>query len=503
MFIFTGLCRELRETSSKKKKLSILQRYLSQLSPEEREALATLLLSQVEGYTFKTVTEAIGDFSKFYRGDVHEAVVKHLSSLRYRQRSLTAGTLSLTDIVNSLKSASRENRTIVLKSIVGSMDIEDAAFLIAALLSDLRVGVARDTFVQAMARICGVKEENIKRYASLSPLRDIVRCRFNREIAPLIPFSPMLAEKAESFEDIWKRGNIWAEPKLDGVRVLVHKKGGEVKIFSRRGKDMTPLFPEIVRHVSKIPGDLILDGEVIALEQGRILPFQNIMRRFSERRNVSIDFFFFDIPYHNAPLTDRSYESRREILESLTDKYVPRERIVSVEFLEKYFRKSISMGYEGLVCKHPNGAYLIGERDRNWLKIKRVFEIDAVIVAAEWGHGRRRSWLSDYHLALWKDGELVEVGKTFKGLNDKEMEMLTRRLLEKRIGDIPGGILVAPSIVVEVEFEDVQLSPKYEKYTLRFARVKRIKEDKDIHEAGKIEEIERIYRQLHSQSRYP
>ncbi len=502
MGILSRICKELMSTNSKKEKIRILESYLSNMTPEEREVLIILLLSRIDGYTPKVVMDAIGDFSSFYHGDVYEAVMAYLSTLHYRQRSLTGESLDIVTIVNSLLTASRDNRKIALKSIVSSLEPEDAAFLISSLLGDLRVGVKEGTILEALARLCGRSYGEIKEIASLTNLRDMVRCKFSQVLEPLKPFSPMLAEKALSFQEIIARGNIWAEPKLDGVRILVHKKDGKVRIYSRRGRDITPQFPEIVEYASLLSGDFILDGEVIAKEKGSVAPFQSIMRRFAERRNVSIDFFFFDIPYYGRVLVQESYEKRREILESLTEKYVERKKVRSEDELIQYFQEVIARGFEGLVCKNPHGRYRIGTRSREWMKIKRKFEVDAVIVAAEWGHGRRRKWLSDYHLALWKDDELVEVGKTFKGLSDEEMENLTKVLLSLKIKDIPGGIAVKPKIVVEVEFEDVQLSPKYERYALRFARIKRIREDKDVEEAGKMEEIERIYKKLHSESGY-
>jgi len=497
--IFSKICRELSDTSSKKEKVEILRRYLSTMEAEEREVLILLLLSKIKGYTFRIVKNALGDFTLFYKGDVYEAVKEHLEKSAWRQRNLLGRNLDMVDVVRALKSASKENKELVLKGLVSSLDPEDVAFLISSLLNDLRVGVKEGLIWEAMAKVCGREYRKVKTFIGLTSLRELVRCRFSEGIKPFSPFSPMLAEKAENFDEIILKGNIWAERKLDGIRILVHKKDGKIRIFSRRGKDITTFFPEIVEYASQIGGNYVLDGEVVARKEDRILPFQSIMRRFSERRNVTIDFFFFDIPYYNGSLINENYEKRRGFLESITEKYVMRRKIEDADSLKSYFEKEITKGYEGLVCKHPQGKYYVGERSALWLKIKRIFEVDAVIVAAEWGHGRRKKWLSVYHLALWKDDSLVEVGKTFKGLKDQEMEYLTRKLLELKISDMPGGINIIPKIVVEVEFEDVQISPIYERYTLRFARIKRIREDKSVEEAGKLEEIEKVYKKLHSE----
>ncbi len=493
---FKNLCRDLMRTSSKKRKVEILVNYMKDLTPREREVLAKLLLSMIDGYTLSVIKEAVGDFIIYYRGDTYEAVFNYLSQKGYRQKALIPKNLSLLEVVNSLERASKENRATVLRGIVFTLDVETASLLIASLLKDLQIGVGEGIFLESLAKLEGRNYEEMKNTLYTLGWGAIFESNIY-ELNPGIPFRPMLAEKAMSLNEIIKEGNFWVEPKLDGIRVLVHKDGEKIKVFSRKRKDITNQFPEIVEYVYEIEGSLILDGEAIALRDGKILPFQNIMRRFAERKNVNVDFYFFDIVYFGSGLFKESYIKRRSILEDIVDKSLPRFFIDKEDELREKFPAFISKGYEGIVCKKEYGEYAIGRRTKDWLKYKRTFEVDAVIVAAEWGHGRRRNWLSDYHLALWHGEELVEVGKTFKGLTDKEMSYITRRLLELKIKDIPDGIVVKPKIVVEVEFEDIQISPKYEKYTLRFARIKRIREDKDPEDAGKIEEIERIYRYLH------
>jgi len=493
---FRELCEELRRTSSKNKKVEILRRYLEEMSMEERRALIYLLLSKIDGYTLSIIKEAIGDFTPYYRGDTYEAVFKYLSNKRYRQTTLLPKNLSIQEVIEALISAGRENRANVLRGIISILDNETASLLISTLLNDLQVGVGEGLVLEALAKIYKVEYEDLKKRLCVAGWENLLEGR-EEILRPGIKFRPMLAEKAMSLEEIIRENNFWIEPKLDGVRILLHKDGDKIKIFSRRGKDITGQFPEILEYAKDIRERVILDGEVIALKNGRILPFQNIMRRFGERKNVEIDFYFFDAVYIDRAITELPYLKRVSMMEDVTDKTIPRWKIIDVESLQKEFERLISEGYEGIVCKKETGRYIIGKRTKDWLKYKRNFEVDAVITAAEWGHGRRRKWLSDYHLALWQGDRLVEVGKTFKGLRHIEMERLTKILLENKAGDIPGGILVKPRIVVEVEFEDVQISPKYEKYTLRFARIKRIRDDKTPDEAGKIEEIEKIYKMLH------
>ncbi len=493
---FKNICRALQSTSSKNRKVEILREAMKSMGKDEKKALAYLLLSKIDGYTLGVVKEAIGDFTKYYKGDTYEAVMEHLSKRKYRQKRLIDSHLDIVHVVSSLLNATKDTRSSVLRGIVSILDAETSSFLIASLLKDLQVGVGEGLFLEALAKSEGKRYEDLQNTLYTSGWDALFEDKY-AEFKPGMPFRPMLAEKALSFEEIIKEGNFWVEPKLDGVRVLVHKNANGIRIFSRRGKDITSQFPEIVEYASKIDGNFILDGEVIAFKDGKILPFQSIMRRFAERKNVAVDFYFFEIPYFNGDLRDKEYTERREILEKITNKALPRVEIKNADKLKESFEKFIEEGYEGLVCKKGGGRYRVGKRTKEWLKYKRTYEVDAVIVAAEWGHGKRRNWLSDYHLALWKDGKLVEVGKTFKGLTNKEMDELTKILLNLKIGEINGGIIVKPKIVVEVEFEDVQISPKYEKYTLRFARIKRIREDKSPEDAGKIEELERVFKHLH------
>ncbi len=493
---FRDLCLSLENTSSKNEKVNILYSYLEKMTLEERKSLIDLILSRIEGYTPSVIIQAIGDFTPFYHGDTREAVKKYLERRDYRQRTLVPMELSLSSVVSSLEEASPQHRVQVLMAMVESLDTETASLLIASLLNDLQIGVGEGLLLEAFSRLSSKSYEEMKTLLSLGGWDAVLEGR-DMHLIPGSAIRPMLAEKSLSLEEILRAGNYWIEPKLDGVRILVHKKSDNVRIFSRRGTDITMQFPEIVEHARSISGDYILDGEVIALKNGKILPFQRIMRRFGDRGYVDVDFYFFDILYYNEPVIEKKYIERREILESLTPKFVSREEIEDTAHLKERFETLVSMGYEGIVAKRENGKYLMGKRAREWLKYKRTFEIDAVIVAAEWGHGRRRNYLSDYHLAVWNRGMLVEVGKTFKGLTFEVMRKLTDRLLKNKMGEISGGIVVRPTIVVEVEFEDVQISPIYRKYTLRFARIKRLREDKTPQDAAKMEEVEKIFKYLH------
>jgi DNA ligase-1 len=286
--------------------------------------------------------------------------------------------------------------------------------------------------------------------------------------------------------------------------VQIHRKGEEVRIFSRRLTEVTDSLPEIVELARELsPHNFIVDGEVIAFRD-RPLPFQDLMRRFRRvggmeeiRRIVPVRLFLFDILMREGEeLMDLPYGERHDLLSAMvpSEMLVPRIVTSSTEEGMTFFERSLREGHEGLMAKDMESPYITGKGGRRWLKIKRSHNLDLIIVAAEWGHGRRRGWLSDYYLAAVDGDGYSIVGKTFKGLTDEEFKWMTSRLLDLKIDEEDHVMRVEPQVVVEVAFDEIQTSSRYPSgMTLRFARIKAIREDKDPVEADPIEEVERIY----------
>jgi len=273
-----------------------------------------------------------------------------------------------------------------------------------------------------------------------------------------------------------------------------------MRIFSRRLNEITPSLPEVAEAAARL-GDrhAILDGEVIAVDaSGRPLAFQEVMRRFGRVREIErlraeqpVRLFVFDLLALDGELRiDRPYEERYDELAelaaaaglSLADRIVP----AALEEAERFYAAAIVAGYEGVVAKALGSRYTPGARGKGWLKIKHARTLDLVIVAADWGYGRRHGWLSNYHLAARdpERGGLVEVGKTFKGLTDDQFEAMTARLLALKVDETRSTVFVRPEVVVEVAYSDIQRSPQYESgMALRFARIIRIRDDKPAAEA--------------------
>jgi DNA ligase 1 len=313
---------------------------------------------------------------------------------------------------------------------------------------------------------------------------------------------PMLAQPARAIADAFAilGPRVAIEHKIDGARVQIHHAPGGVRIFSRRLNEITPSLPEVAEAAERLADrHAILDGEVIAVDPaGRPLAFQEVMRRFGRVREIErlrieqpIRLFVFDLLALDGELwIDRPYEERYGELAllaesaglSLADRIVP----AALEEAERFYAAAVGAGYEGVMAKALASRYTPGARGRGWLKIKHAHTLDLVIVAADWGYGRRHGWLSNYHLAARdpeRDG-FVEVGKTFKGLTDDLFEQMTARLLALKTDETRATVFVRPEVVVEVAYSDIQRSPQYESgMALRFARIVRIRDDKPAAEA--------------------
>jgi len=337
-----------------------------------------------------------------------------------------------------------------------------------------------------------------------------------RVAPPARPLRPMLAQPADTVADAFAiLGPRFAlEHKLDGARVQIHHAGAAgTRIFSRRLNEITPSLPEVGEAMARM-GErrAIFDGEVIAVDpSGRPLAFQEVMRRFGRVRDVErlraeqpIELYVFDLLALDGELwIDRPYEERygelaqvaREAGLGLAARILPSELAEA----EHFYASAVALGYEGVMAKALGSRYTPGARGRGWLKIKRAHTLDLVIVAADWGYGRRHGWLSNYHLAVRDPGRgFAEVGKTFKGLSDEQFEQMTARLLALKTGETRATVMVRPEIVVEVAYSDIQRSSQYESgMALRFARIVRIRADKAVDEADTLGTmVEAFERQL-------
>ncbi len=332
------------------------------------------------------------------------------------------------------------------------------------------------------------------------------------------PLRPMLAASAPSVAAAFERVSpAAAEWKIDGIRIQVHRKGPAVRVFTRTLDDITARLPEITRAVLASPAEaLVLDGEAIALDpEGRARPFQVTASRAGtqaapgqEGPDVPLTPFFFDLLHLDGrDLVDEPATVRHALMAEVlpADLRVPRLVTGDVAQAEAFFADAVARGHEGVVVKSLDGPYAAGRRGSEWIKVKPRHTLDLVVLAAEWGHGRRRGWLSNLHLgARDPAGGFVMLGKTFKGLTDEMLRWQTERFLDiaepparrpgNDLSDARGVLRVRPEMVVEIAFDGVQASPRYPGgLALRFARVLRYRPDKRVAEADTIDAVRAIW----------
>jgi DNA ligase-1 len=386
-------------------------------------------------------------------------------------------------------------------------------FLRRLVVGELRQGALESLVADAVARAARVRPEAVRRALMLSgSLPAIARAAMRGGEAALElyrielfrPLQPMLAQTAETPElALDQLSEAAFEYKLDGVRVQVHKSAQDVRVFTRQLSDVTLAVPELVEVVRALPStSLVLDGEVLSLRSdGSPQPFQVTMRRFGRKLDVAemrhtqpLSPFFFDCLHQDGvDLIDQTTAHRIAVLDQVVRTELRMPRLVTADATRaaQFFESALEAGHEGVMAKALDAPYAAGRRGQSWLKVKSHHTLDLVVLGVEWGNGRREGWLSNLHLgARDPEGGFVMVGKTFKGLTDELLRWQTQALLEREVERHAHGLSVRPELVVEVAFNDVQLSPHYPGgVALRFARVKRYRSDKSPLEADTIDTL--------------
>ena len=423
-------------------------------------------------------------------------------------------------IANIRGAGASRTRTQLLIEVFRRATENEQDFLVRLLSGELRQGAQESVVAEAIAKAADAPAAAVRQAAMLcGDLGEVARAALvdgpqslsKYAIQLFRPIEPMLASPAESVsEAIEAFGEAAFELKLDGARIQVHKSGGQVRAFSRALRDVTSAVPEVVEAVASMPArDLILDGEVLALQpDGTPLPFQETMRRFGRRLEVDrlrtalpLTPFFFDCLYADGrPLTAEPQRARFAALQSAVGNLaVPHQVISDATVASEFFDRAIASGHEGVMAKSLDAPYAAGSRGSAWLKIKNVRTLDLVVLAAEWGSGRRKGWLSNLHLGARDPdrNQFVMLGKTFKGMTDELLAWQTAALLEREERREAHVVYVRPELVVEIAFNDVQESPQYPGgLALRFARVKGYRPDKAATDADTLQTLQAIYRTM-------
>ncbi|MGQ4833087.1 MAG: ATP-dependent DNA ligase [Candidatus Asgardarchaeia archaeon] len=539
------LCNQLERTKKRKILINLLVDFLKKLDKNDKKIVVSLLSGEFQYLLEKPIEVSWGTFFRAIQGVIEftrdefvslfdksgdiGVVVGELFKRYKLTKQLTLISfedVTVNDLFELLKTLSKyegtksqKKREDNLISFFSRLTPDEAKCATKILLGELRVGVSTGMLEEAIAKLYNTDLEYIKRaHMILGLLSEVVEFIESKgverikDVSPIFfkPLRVMLADTAKNPEEIIERhgGLVSAEFKMDGIRVQIHKKSNVTRIFTRRLREITKNVPDVVNLFAEIPHDFIVEGELIGIDKnGRPLPFQDLMKRFKrtpktlhEGMKIPVKVYLFDV----ILMDDQCYLNLPYLIRHLTlHKAFPRELIVPHLFtnspadLQEFFDVAVREGHEGLVVKKLFSPYIPGIRGKHWLKYKYTHEsLDVVIVAAEYGYGRRHKWLSDYYLAV-KDprtGKLLVIGKTFKGLTDEEFEEITKKLESLRIRRIGRKLIVRPQIIVEVEFNEIQKSPKYESgYALRFARIKRIRYDKSVDDIDTIDKVKELY----------
>jgi DNA ligase 1 len=462
-------------------------------------------------------------------GEVHPAVAFLSGELRQRQIGIgwaavrdapdpaAAPTLTVAEVDAAFERigrlagpGSQAERRRLVGELFGRATAAEQRFLVGLLSGELRQGALEGVMVEAIAKAAGVAGAEVRRAlmlrGALGPVAEAALARgvpglreFHLQVGR--PLQPMLASTAPSIEAAIERvGEAAVEWKLDGVRVQLHRDGDEVRVFTRTLDDVTARVPEVVEIAMALPvRSAVLDGELIALRpDGRPQPFQVTAGRLGSRLEVErqrlavpLTLYLFDVLHVDGQdLIDRAGAERHALLAAMTPEAlrVPRTVTGDPPAAAGFLGDALARGHEGVLVKSLAAPYEAGRRGAGWLKVKPVHTLDLVVLAVEWGHGRRKGWLSNLHLGARdpETGGFVMLGKTFKGLTDKLLAWQTERLLELAVGPTDQWVVrVRPELVVEVAFDGVQASPRYPGgVALRFARVVRYRPDKRAIHAG-------------------
>lgn len=406
-----------------------------------------------------------------------------------------------------------------LVALAGGATAGEWDFLSRVILGELRTGALEGVLVDAIAKASGNDAATVRRAAMLSgDLGETARIALHGEPGELEavglrvgrPVMPMLASTAGSTTEALAAigGPASVEYKLDGARIQVHRDGDEVRVFTRSLADITHRVPEIVEAARALPAQrVILDGETLSLdEDGGPRPFQDTMARFGSDADADVVLrpWFFDILHlDGVDLIDEPLSARLEVLERVAgDARMPGIVTDVPERAEEFSREALAAGHEGVMVKGTDSAYAAGRRGKSWLKVKPVLTFDLVVLAVEWGSGRRTGLLSNLHLgardpegAFGEPGGYVMVGKTFKGLTDQLLRWQTEHFPTIETHRSAYAVHVRPETVVEIAIDGVQRSTRYPGgVALRFARVKGYRPDKRPHEADTIGSLRALLR---------
>jgi DNA ligase-1 len=522
LIAFAEVAEKIRATMGKLEKVALLKDYFVALEGEELPAAAVAFTGRPfpasDGRTLNCgwaiIKAALLAVSGMTEVDYHATYRRYsdsgdttLAILQGRTKPERWAMSELSKFFGELaaKRGPLDKRAL-LQERLARLDPLAAKYLIKIITGDLRIGLKEGLVEEALAAAFGRTQETIREANMLSgDLGETARAARHdtltrMELRPFHPIHFMLASPEATAEAIVERlgDPVWLEEKYDGIRCQVHKEGARVEFYSRELRNITGQFPDVAERVRKMPHDFIADGELLAWQNGRALPFAELQRRLGRKGD---DFFLgAEIPvslqiydllgFDGKSLLKTPLADRRAKLDSLTlaqgVERAPVRMVSGAAAMEAAFLAARQRGNEGLMAKDPQSIYLPGRRGLAWLKLKKAYAtLDVVVVGVEWGHGKRRQVLSDYTFAVRDEatGALLPVGKAYSGLTDVEIAHYTEHFLQHTLEERGRYRLVEPNVVLEVAFDTIQRSERHASgYALRFPRILRIRDDKRVSE---------------------
>jgi DNA ligase-1 len=502
----TDVVARVRATSRKTEKVALIADLLDRSKGRDIELVALYLIGRLPqgriGIGWRTIVGAVPESVPRGEGPTLGEVDEVLSRVAAERGAGSAG-----------------RRRAFLRGLLEKTDEPGRRFLAQLLVGEVRQGALEGLVREAIARAAHLPVSSVREAGMFAEdLGQLARValtegagglgRFSLRV--LSPVAPMLASPADDVEAALERlGEAAFEHKVDGARVQVHRGGDEVRVFTRQLQDVTDRVPEVVEWARSLPvGELVVEGEALALrDDGRPHPFQVTLRRLGRskdiaeaRRSLPLSAFYFDCLHieGEGSLIALPYAQRIERLARLVSPERQLPRLVTADAAEaqRFLDQALEAGHEGAMAKSLEAPYVAGHRGFHWLKLKPARTLDLLVLAAEWGSGRRKGWLSNLHLGARdaESGRPVMLGKTFKGLTDAMLRWQTEKLLSLETGRDQWTVHVRPELVVEVAFSDVQESPRYPAgLALRFARVKRHRPDKAAAEADTLQTVRELF----------
>jgi DNA ligase-1 len=543
---FSKTCEKLEGISGRLEMIDLISTILPTLSQEELPVFVRFVMGRIFpdwnsrklGIGPNILYEAIRSVTHVSKAGVIERLnitgdigktVEELLAVK-TQMSLSHHELELLEVYNILVSISaregdtsqREKMRAVMLLLGDARPLE-GRYLARIMLEELRIGVGEGSVREAIAKAFSVESSlvehamqalndsgEVARLAKIGPdaLKDV-------HITPFHPVRMMLAQQGAIADMITGYGQIAAEYKYDGSRFQFHKKGNWARMYSRRLEDVTGALPDVIQQLlGATDHDVILDGEVIAIKDGKPMPFQSVLRRFRRRHDVAeatvaVELVpnVFDILWLDGEtLIDLPLTERRKKLESVVKMFIAPQVVSSdIAVIEKTYTDALAAGHEGIMIKVPASPYSPGQRGKNWIKIKpEVDTLDLAVIGAEWGEGKRAHAFGSFLVACQNDGKLIPLSRVATGFSDEQLAEVYELLKDTVIAKSGKEVTFEPSLVFEVGYAELQASTNYEGgFALRFPRFIRIRDDKDLTDIETLDSIQDRYkRQANSAQAY-